>query len=58
VRRAPLRSESGQTIPEYALLIAGIVVVLLVSLLFAGGKATMSSVHRHRSPQEPCGRRA
>jgi Flp pilus assembly pilin Flp len=49
VRRAPLRRESGQTIPEYALLLAGIVVVLLVSLLFAGGK--VNHVFRASAPQ-------
>lgn len=49
MRRARLRNESGQTIPEYALLLAGIVVVLLVSLLFAGGKA--NHLFRASAPQ-------
>jgi Flp pilus assembly pilin Flp len=47
--RADPRRESGQTNPEYALVLAGIAVILIVSLLFAGGK--VNHVFRASAPQ-------
>jgi Flp pilus assembly pilin Flp len=38
VRRGILRSESGQTMPEYALIIGGIALVCIVAVLLLGDR--------------------
>jgi Flp pilus assembly pilin Flp len=50
-RRLELGSESGQTIPEYGLIVGGMAVLLIVAIFFAGGKVN-GALH-HAAPAAP-----